>query len=170
MPNTCRTWENRLLPKGATSSCNFPQERSSSCNPRSPKVAYDTPQRTYDAPCLHARVPARVGSTHRRSAGETSRTLRSRPCPNRRSNPVEGGSCNDYDYVCADPVNGLDLAGTNKREVGLNPLRWGGNAAACVSDVARMWSTTPTVRTTPTTRSCVQPVRLINRRERSSIH
>ena len=26
--------------------------------------------------------------------------------------PVEGGSCNDYDYVCGDPVNRLDLAGT----------------------------------------------------------
>ncbi|MCW2573593.1 MAG: repeat-containing protein [Frankiales bacterium] len=26
--------------------------------------------------------------------------------------PVEGGSCNDYDYVCSDPVNGYDLDGT----------------------------------------------------------
>lgn len=25
--------------------------------------------------------------------------------------PVMGGSCNDYDYVCADPINGLDLTG-----------------------------------------------------------
>jgi RHS repeat-associated protein len=50
--------------------------------------------------------------------------------------PVEGGSCNDYDYTCGDPVNGVDLAGTNKCEVGLNPLRWGGNAADCASDVA----------------------------------
>ena len=25
--------------------------------------------------------------------------------------PVEGGSCNDYDYACGDPVNGLDLSG-----------------------------------------------------------
>ena len=24
---------------------------------------------------------------------------------------MEGGSCNDYDYVCGDPVNGLDLSG-----------------------------------------------------------
>jgi len=24
---------------------------------------------------------------------------------------VEGGSCNDYDYVCGDPINGLDLTG-----------------------------------------------------------
>ena len=24
---------------------------------------------------------------------------------------MEGGSCNDYDYVCGDPVNGLDLTG-----------------------------------------------------------
>ncbi|MGH9152293.1 MAG: PA14 domain-containing protein [Acidimicrobiales bacterium] len=26
--------------------------------------------------------------------------------------PVEGGSCNDYDYACGDPVNRFDLAGT----------------------------------------------------------
>lgn len=26
--------------------------------------------------------------------------------------PVEGGSCNDYDYACADPVNLRDLTGT----------------------------------------------------------
>jgi hypothetical protein len=25
---------------------------------------------------------------------------------------VEGGSCNDYEYVCGDPVNGFDLNGT----------------------------------------------------------
>jgi RHS repeat-associated protein len=25
--------------------------------------------------------------------------------------PVEGGSCNSYDYVCGDPVNGLDVTG-----------------------------------------------------------
>jgi hypothetical protein len=29
--------------------------------------------------------------------------------------PIEGGSCNDYDYVCGDPVNGLDLTGTKKK-------------------------------------------------------
>jgi RHS repeat-associated protein len=27
--------------------------------------------------------------------------------------PVEGGSANDYDYVAADPIDNLDLAGTN---------------------------------------------------------
>ncbi|MCU1485213.1 MAG: repeat-containing protein [Actinomycetia bacterium] len=26
--------------------------------------------------------------------------------------PIKGGSCNDYDYVCGDPVNGYDLGGT----------------------------------------------------------
>jgi RHS repeat-associated protein len=25
--------------------------------------------------------------------------------------PVEGGSCNDYDYACGDPINGSDLTG-----------------------------------------------------------
>ncbi|MGH9041654.1 MAG: PA14 domain-containing protein [Acidimicrobiia bacterium] len=28
-----------------------------------------------------------------------------------QTDPVESGSCNDYDYVCADPVNQLDLDG-----------------------------------------------------------
>jgi hypothetical protein len=25
---------------------------------------------------------------------------------------IEGGSCNDYDYVCGDPINGMDIGGT----------------------------------------------------------
>ncbi len=29
--------------------------------------------------------------------------------------PVAGGSCGDYDYVCADPVNNTDLDGTRRR-------------------------------------------------------
>ena len=29
--------------------------------------------------------------------------------------PVEGGSCTDYDYVCGDPVNNRDLEGTHCR-------------------------------------------------------
>ena len=28
-----------------------------------------------------------------------------------QTDPIPGGSCNDYDYVCADPVNRLDLDG-----------------------------------------------------------
>ena len=31
--------------------------------------------------------------------------------------PVEGGSCNDYDYACGDPVNGSDLGGTSIEEL-----------------------------------------------------
>lgn len=50
--------------------------------------------------------------------------------------PVEGGSSNDYDYVDGDPANAIDLAGTNKCEVGANPLRWTGNAHAC----AKKWT------------------------------
>lgn len=30
------------------------------------------------------------------------------------TDPVAGGSCNAYDYVCADPVNSIDLTGTEK--------------------------------------------------------
>ncbi|MCW2573602.1 MAG: repeat protein [Frankiales bacterium] len=31
--------------------------------------------------------------------------------------PVEGGSCNDYGYVCGDPVNKVDLLGTCAKKV-----------------------------------------------------
>lgn len=37
--------------------------------------------------------------------------------------PVEGGSCNDYDYVCGDPINGLDLGGTNSWQPYGNKVR-----------------------------------------------
>src|SRR5690349_113936 len=28
-----------------------------------------------------------------------------------QADPVYGGSCNDYEYSCTDPVNGADLSG-----------------------------------------------------------
>ncbi|MCA1836734.1 MAG: hypothetical protein LC721_10595, partial [Actinobacteria bacterium] len=31
--------------------------------------------------------------------------------------PVAGGSCNDYDYTCGDPVNGRDLAGQKSKQI-----------------------------------------------------
>ncbi len=43
------------------------------------------------------------------------------------ADPVLGGSCNDYDYVCADPINASDLDGTRRRRslgVGPNTLAW----------------------------------------------
>jgi RHS repeat-associated protein len=30
--------------------------------------------------------------------------------------PVEGGSCNDYDYACADPINSFDLTGERRTD------------------------------------------------------
>jgi RHS repeat-associated protein len=32
------------------------------------------------------------------------------------TDPVEGGSCSDYDYVCGSPLDRLDLDGTRARE------------------------------------------------------
>jgi hypothetical protein len=37
--------------------------------------------------------------------------------------PVERGSCNDYDYVCGDPVNGRDLGGTKNRGLTLEEAK-----------------------------------------------
>ena len=46
--------------------------------------------------------------------------------------PSQGGSCNDYDYACADPVNEMDLTGTNVRccDGGGGGPRAGGTRAA----------------------------------------
>jgi hypothetical protein len=54
---------------------------------------------------------------------------------------VEGGSCNDYDYVCGDPVNGFDLDGRK----GNRPLEnrdaecLGGTYAQITSDPCRAY-------------------------------
>jgi RHS repeat-associated protein len=36
--------------------------------------------------------------------------------------PIEGGSCNDYDYVCGDPINKLDLDGN--KQCGANDSKY----------------------------------------------
>lgn len=66
-------------------------------------------------------TPARYGwlGSHRRNTGDAlaQLTLMGARVYNPTSgrflsvDPVPGGSCNDYDYTCADPVNGRDLDG-----------------------------------------------------------
>jgi hypothetical protein len=43
-----------------------------------------------------------------------------------QTDPVDGGSANPYDYVDQDPINRLDLAGTNDGEVTMGPAAGGG--------------------------------------------
>src|SRR5260221_9868724 len=51
-----------------------------------------------------------------------------------QTDPIEGGSANNYDYVHGNPVGGLDLAGTNDcGDMGLNPWTDVGNVVDCVS-------------------------------------
>jgi RHS repeat-associated protein len=38
--------------------------------------------------------------------------------------PIEGGSCNDYDYVCSDPNNAFDLDGRTKCGKGQQLVYW----------------------------------------------
>ena len=70
---------------------------------------------------------------------------------------MEGGSCNDYDYVCGDPVNGFDLTGMKPQpalpaelEERCNPLRnsnYGDLAREPVLHAGRLKSAVSTWRT-----------------------
>lgn len=74
---------------------------------------YDTGTVMYDDRCqsraaTNRAMPLRQvrdAEAPRRPAYEAMPEL---PLP---SHPVEGGSCNNHDYACGDPVNGSDLTG-----------------------------------------------------------
>lgn len=86
------------------------------------------------------------------------------------TNPVPGGSCNDYDYVCADPVNSTDLDGNwrcrwcrkagrwawkHKWEIALTAASFTpglGQAAAELLGRARCSTSAPTTASPPTLR------------------
>ena len=48
--------------------------------------------------------------------------------------PLEPITRTPHAYAANSPLNYTDPSGLNKCEVGLNPLRWGGNAQACADD------------------------------------
>jgi hypothetical protein len=54
-----------------------------------------------------------------------------------QTDPIVGGSNNQYEYARANPLSFVDLTGMNTCEVGLNPLRWVGNAIDCIAKVGR---------------------------------
>lgn len=80
-----------------------------------PDITYDAPCDAYDDRRLHcatadARDKGSVGKRPSRGSSPPSSAIQWPRC-DLHSHPVEGGSCNDYDYVCGDPVNGRDLTG-----------------------------------------------------------
>jgi len=96
-----------LLIGPAASPLADPQAHPAPCARSRPNVAYDTPALLYDDLRRHAR------GDRMPSLGQwISPPFDPKPCPNSHTHPVEGGSCNDYDYVCGDPVNSTDVGGT----------------------------------------------------------
>ncbi|MBA2609567.1 MAG: hypothetical protein H0U92_11545, partial [Actinobacteria bacterium] len=82
-----------------------------------------------------------------------------------QTDPIQGGSANDYDYVSGDPINGFDLGGTCKAKGKGNWLRkrWcnvknvgGGASRGTVNVAGRAWGHAAGGRM----RSCGQGLRM----------
>lgn len=79
--------------------------------------------RTCRGGCTPRDASGRATFCHtRRTASPQVRPLDLRPGVGRsrflQTDPIEGGSANDYDYAMGDPVNGLDLEGRLTKGMG----------------------------------------------------
>lgn len=111
------------LDSGSTTSTAGNTRQGTCCAPRPKHASWERHCRSHD------RASPQVSPHELRPRVGGSRFL--------ETDPIEGGSANDYDYVEGDPINNLDLDGRNKCEVGANPVRWIGNAQHCVTSGGR---------------------------------